>query len=258
MKQLSKSDSQFGLLDPEKVYFVEKFGYLVKKINGGYGGLVQEALFDRINNAVNDFKTDLPNIVHNLEINRLKIISNRKKVYVSGQISKKDNFKSKLTISTRAVEATRIISEKISVAEKESVHSKTSVSEIKIVSRENKRPLSNTQTTDSNKPILKSSVIKKEIEITDLLVAKQSSIAKKKTSSILRPSVAAIREEQQLEQLKAMQKKKKSLKTESVMSKHSPAKPRPKPVQMLTEWERRWHKYDSDIVDFEFDGYINK
>ena len=258
MKQLSKNDNQFGFLDPEKVYFVEKFGYLVKKINGGYGDPVQKALFVRINNTINDFKTDLPNIVHNLEINRLKIISSQKKVYVSDQISKKDDFKSKSTISTRAAEATRIISKKISVAEKESVHSKTSVSEIKIVSRENKRPLSNTQTTDSNKPILKSSVISNKKAIADLHMAKQSSNFKNKTSSILRPSVAAIREEQRLEQLKAMQKKKESFKTESVMSKHSPAKSRPKPVQMLTEWERRWHKYDSDIVDFEFNGYINK
>ncbi len=44
MKQLSKNDNQFGFLDPEKVYFVEKFGYLVKKINGGYGDLVQKSI----------------------------------------------------------------------------------------------------------------------------------------------------------------------------------------------------------------------
>lgn len=254
MKQLSKNDNQFGFLDPEKVYFVEKFGYLVKKINGGYGDPVQKALFIRINNAINDFKTDLPNIVHNLEINRLKIISSQKKVYVSDQISKKDDFKSKSIITNRAAEATRIISKKISVAEKESVHSKTSVSEIKIVSRGNKRPLSNTQTTDSNKPILKSSVISNKKAIADLHMEKQSSNFKNKTSSILRPSVAAIREEQRLEQLKAMQQKKESFKKESV-SKQSMTK---RPALVLTEWERRWHKYDSDIVDFEFNGYINK
>ena len=117
MKQLNKSDNQHVFLDPEKVYFVEKFGYLVKKINGGYGGPVQEALFARINNAVNNFKTDLPNIVHNLEINRLKRISSQKKKIVPGQISEKNKLKSKSTISVRAAEATKIITKKISTVE---------------------------------------------------------------------------------------------------------------------------------------------
>ncbi|NHZ85415.1 MAG: hypothetical protein GWP19_05990 [Planctomycetia bacterium] len=255
MKQLSKNNNQFGSLDPEKVYFVEKFGYLVKKINGGYGDPVQKALFVRINNTINDFKTDLPNIVHNLEITRLKIISSQKKVYISDQISKKDDFKSKSTISARAAEATRIISKKISVAEKESIHNKTSVSEIKTADRDYKRPLSITQTPNSSKPFLKSSIIKNKKAIADLLVVQQSSNLKNKTSSILRPSVAAIREEQRLKQIKTMQQKKESSNRRSMVSKQSITKPS---IMMLTEWERRWHKYDSDIVDFEFNGYINK
>ena len=73
MRQFDNSANQFGSLDPEKIYFVEKFGYLMKKINGGYSRPVQDALYDWIKSAVNDFKTDLPDIVHNLEINRLKI-----------------------------------------------------------------------------------------------------------------------------------------------------------------------------------------
>ncbi len=225
MKQLSKSDNQFDLLDPEKIYFVEKFGYLVKKINGGYGGHVQEALFARINNTVNDFKTDLPNIVLGLEINRQKIISSQKTINKAGQISEKYKSKSKLTVSARAAEATRIISNKINVAEKESVTQKSSVN-------------------------------KKEIEILNLLAAKHSSDLKKKTSSILRPSVAAIREEQRLEQIKSLQQKKETFNTVSIR-KQSITKSKSKPMQELTEWERRWHKYDSDLVDLEFNGYLN-
>jgi hypothetical protein len=74
---------------------------------------------------------------------------------------------------------------------------------------------------------------------------------KNKTSAILRPSVAAIRAEQHLEQLKAMQEKRELLKLKSIR------KPKPKPLQALTEWERRWHKYDSDLVDLEYNGYLN-
>ncbi len=254
MKQISKSEDQFDFLDPEKVYFVEKFGYLVKKINGGYGGPVQEALFDRINKTVNNFKNNLPNFVHNLEINRQKIISSQKKINITGQISEKYKLKSKLPVSARAAEATRIISEKISTVEKEGRAHKSDVARMKPILRGNKRPLSDTQVSNISKPILKSSVIKKEIEVTNLLAAKQASILKNKTSSILQPSVAAIREEQHLEQLKAMQEKKESLKSRP---KSKQAATKPKPVQELTEWERRWHKYDSDLVDLEFNGYLN-
>lgn len=249
MKQLSKNDDQFDFLDPEKVYFVEKFGYLVKKINGGYGDPVQKALFVRINDTINNFQIDLPNIVHNLEINRLQTISSKKKVQASSQISKNDNFRS--TISTRAVEATRIISKRISVVEKESMHNKTSISQ---ASRDSKRPLANIPATSSNRPIPKSSVIKKERVVTDSLLANQSSITKKKTSSILRPSVATIREEQRLAQIKAMQQKREAS-ILAVSRKQSMTKPR---VLVLTEWERRWHKYDSDMVDLEFNGYVNR
>ncbi len=251
MKQLSKSDSQFGFLDPEKVYFVEKFGYLVKKINGGYGGPVQEALVDRIIGIVNDFKTDLPNIVHNLEVNRLKIISRQNRENVTGQMS--DKPKSNPTVVARAAEATRIISKKIIAIEEESVARKfSSVSKVKPVVRENRQTFSNVQTSASSKPIVKSSVPKKEMDITNLLAAKQSRTFENKRSSILRPSVAAIREEQRLEQIKAMQQKKESFKTGSEIREQSTTKPKE-----LTEWERRWHKYDSDIVDHKFNGYVN-
>ena len=250
MKQFNKSDSQFGFLDPEKVYFVEKFGYLVKKINGGYGGPVQEALVDRIIGIVNDFKTDLPNIVHNLEVNRLKINSRQKRENVTGQTS--DKQKSNPTVVARAAEATRLISKKINTIEKESVARKFSVPKVKPTVKENRQTIANVQTRASNKPILKSSVPKKEMDITNLLAAKQSRTFENKRSSILRPSVAAIREEQRLEQIKAMQQKKESFKTGSEIRKQSTTKPKE-----LTEWERRWHKYDSDVVDHKFNGYVN-
>lgn len=223
MKQLRKNDNRFGALDPEKVYFVEKFGYLVKKINGGYGGPVQEALFDRINNAVSEFKADLPNIVHDLEINRLKFISNKKKPDVIGQISKKDQFRSKPIVSARADKATTAIRKRISVVEDQAILRKI--------------PTSGIKPADSYKPVFRPSVV-----------------IEKRTSSILRPSAAAIREEQRLEQIKAMQQKRELLKRKSV-TKEPIDMPKPKPAQELTEWERRWHKYDSDISDHN--GYLN-
>ncbi len=184
MKQLSKSDSQFDFLDPEKVYFVEKFGYLVKKIDGGYGGPVQEALVDRIISIVNDFKTDLPNIVHNLEVNRLKIISRQKRENKTGQISGKS--KSNPTVVARAAEATRIISKKIIAIEEESVARKIPVSNVKPIVRENRQTVSSVQTSASSKPIIKSSVTKREVNITNLLAAEQSRTFENRRSSILK------------------------------------------------------------------------
>ncbi|MEE8341504.1 MAG: hypothetical protein V3R52_05350 [Candidatus Neomarinimicrobiota bacterium] len=221
MKQLSKKDNQFSSLDPEKVYFVEKFGYLVKKINGGYGGPIQDALFDRINKAVNKFTSDLPNIVKKLETERQKLISNQ--VKLNSKAATNETYKSKSKISARAAEATRKISEKINLVEN--------------VSKDQS-----------------SSVEKKEIEIINLLVAKHSGKIAEKTSSILRPSVAEIREVQRLEYNKAMQKKKESLDTSF---KRKQIKPKPKPAQELTEWERRWHKYDNDMIDGDLNGYAN-
>ena len=236
MKQLNKSDNQFGSLDPEKVYFVEKFGYLVKKINGGYGGPVQNALFDRINGAVNQFKTDLPNIVHNLEIKRLKSISNRS----VKQIDAKDFVPiSNKSASSKTEEITKKISDRISEIEK-TIAAKTQT---------------DTQgRLDNSKE--KQIVIEKEIDIIieNPILSKQSGSVGKSNSSILKPSIAAIREEQRLETIKAQQKKIESSKNRPV-TKQFVAKSKSIPVKKITEWERRWHKYDGDAIGKDFNGY---
>lgn len=253
MRTLNKSDNQIGVLDPEKIYFVEKFGYLIKKINGGYGGPVQEALFNRINNAVQSFKSDLPDIVHDLEINRLKSISIQNKDMFELRDIKSDN---RPKISSKSEEITKRISEKItniqkSVSEKE-------IAEAKIKS--DRLHQMQTQASELSKPLHKESVIREEIEIdVDIpnknSLSRQSSQSEKVSSSILQPSIALIREEQRLEQIKAMQRKGKSAIRET-MSKKSANKSRDISVPPeLTEWERKWHKYDSDIIGEEFNGY---
>ncbi len=236
MKQLNKSDNQYSSLDSEKIYFVEKFGYLIKKINGGYGGPVQNALFERINGAVNEFKIDLPNIVHDLEIRRLKEISNRN--LKQAKASKlKPVSKSKVSSKTDVI--TKKISDKIHEIEK-TIAEKAKADRLKA--------------TVESQP--KQTVIEKEIDIfvDDKVLSKQSSNIKKKTSSILKPSIATIREEKRLESVKSKQYIKESLNTISV-SKKPTVKSKPLPVQELTEWERKWHKYDGDIIGEDFNGY---
>ena len=236
MKELNRSDNQFGSLDPEKIYFVEKFGYLIKKINGGYGSPIQNALFDRINGTVGEFKTDLPNIVHDLEIKRLKEISNRntKRVNTGSRksVTKTENYRKTDVI-------TKKISEKIHEIEKTIAEkAKADIQKISV------------------KPKVKQNVIEKEIDIfvDDLDKSKQTGTIPKKTISILRPSVATIREEKRLKDIKAKPFQKEEINAISVNRKPN-VKPQPKPVQELTEWERKWHKYDGDIIGEDFNGY---
>ena len=108
MIQLNKSDNQFGSLDPEKIYFVEKFGYLIRKLNEGYGDPIQKALFDRINRTVSDFKAEIPFIIHNLEMTRLISISNRNKEKMDTDARQPD-YKS--VVSSKSPEITKKISE---------------------------------------------------------------------------------------------------------------------------------------------------
>ncbi len=248
MRTLNKSDNQIGMLDPEKIYFVEKFGYLIKKINGGYGGPVQEALFDRINNAVKTFKTDLPNIVHDLEINRLKSIADQNKAKIDVQ-DRKTETRSK--VSTKSEEITKTISEKITNIQKSASEKVMADAKLKSDRLQQMRA----QSSEVNKPLQKDQHIGEVIEIeidvpNPKLVSKQQSRSDQAASSILKPSIAIIREEQRLEQLKVLHQKRESV------SKKPVEKPRPISVPPeLTEWERKWHKYDSDIIGEEFNGY---
>ena len=269
MKQLNNRDNQFGSLDPEKIYFVEKFGYLMKKINGGYGRPVQDALYTRINNAVNEFKTDLPNIVHNLEINRLKSISERRNNRVKTNDRK---IIAKSEESIKSVEAPKTIDEKIKTIQKDisdKIKAAPQIKSEKILER-------STETNVLEKPSIKQTAIEEKIEtITDdVRNPKNSIIIKNKSSSILRPSIAIIKEQQRLKRIQAMEQQKtdskitkpvlkpavsnKSITTKAMsvptISKKPISKPKHTPTQELTEWERKWHKYDSDIISNEFKG----
>ena len=251
MKELNKSDNQYGSLDPEKIYFVEKFGYLIKKINGGYGGPVQNALFDRINGAVSEFKTDLPNIVHDLEINRLKYISDQstEKIKIYNRESK-----TKIDDSLKSEEKPIAINEKINSIQKniaDKIKAAPKIKSERLLERQ-------TQYGDSDKSV--------KIE--------------KRSTSLLKPSLAIIREQQRLKRIQAMEQKQesilvKNIKTSTIVKKPITTKPIPTkpitkhpiinqrqiakekkiPVQELTEWERKWHKYDGDIIGEDFKGY---
>jgi len=255
VKQLNKSDNRIGSLDPEKVYFVEKFGYLIKKINGGYSNPVQNVLFDRINNAITDFKTDLPRIVYDLEVDRLKSISNQKNKTADSRIRTNGLLKSDSSNSSRKVDTSKIISKKVNIAKKSVETRKMIVPEraktvTKIRSEEYSQILKNSN------DILKPSIIEREIDIPidETLITKPSSSVKKVSSSILRPSAATVREEQRLERIKALQDGGKFVKSKTIR-KPSITQSKPQPKQQLTEWERKWHKYDSKVLDDEFRGY---
>jgi len=255
VKQLSKSDNRIGSLDPEKVYFVEKFGYLIKKINSGYGEPVQSVLFDRINNAIADFKIDLPNIVYDLEVDRLKSISNQKNKHADRQIRENSILKSGSINSKRQVSTNEIIDKKIRIAEK-NVESRKLIVPERPHTLDIKHSKEYAQLLKNSNGILKPSIIEEEIEIPieKTLKSKQSSSLKKVSSSILKPSAATIREEQRLEQLQLSQKSSEFVRPNSV-SKPTIKKSKTQPKQQLTEWERKWQKFDSDIIDKEFNGY---
>ena len=255
MKQLNKSDNRIGSLDPEKVYFVEKFGYLIKKINGGYSNPVQNVLFDRINNAITDFKTDLPNIVYDLEVDRLKSISNQKNKNADSRIRTNGLLKSDSSNSSRIVDTSKIISKKLNIAKKSAVAKKMIVPERSKAATKN-QPEEYSPILKNSNGILKPSIIEKEIDIPidEILIPKQPSSAKKVSSSILRPSAATVREEQRLERIKALQDSNEFAKAKKV-NKPTLTKPKPQSDKKLTVWEKKWHKYYKDGIDDQLNGY---
>ena len=242
MIQLKKSDNQFGSLDPEKIYFVEKFGYLIRKLNEGYGDPIEKALFDRINRTVSDFKAEIPFIIHNLEMTRLISISNRNKEKMDTDARQPD-YKS--VVSSKSPEITKKISERI-----KSIQNTTS-DKIKIAAHVKSEKLQEKQTQHIpvGKSPIKRTVIEKEIDIPidDTPVLEQSN-NDKKDLPILKPTIAAIREKKRSELLKLMGQRKKVFNTESVR-KQQVTEQKPQPVQELKEWERKWHKYVAGIID---------
>jgi hypothetical protein len=242
MIQLNKSDNQFGSLDPEKIYFVEKFGYLIRKLNEGYGDPIQEVLFNRINRTVSDFKAEIPFIIHNLEMTRLISISNRNKEKMDTDARQSD-YKS--VVSSKSPEITKKINERIKSIQK------TTSDKVKIAAhvKSEKSQEKQTQHIPVGKPPIKRTVIEKEtdIPIDDTPVLEQSNYDKK-DFPILKPTIAAIREKKRSELLKLMGQRKKVFNTESVR-KQQVTEQKPQPVQELKEWERKWHKYVAGIID---------
>ncbi|MCJ7802288.1 MAG: hypothetical protein MUP82_08030, partial [Candidatus Marinimicrobia bacterium] len=133
-----------------------------------------------------------------------------------------------------------------------------------------KLPERSTQTNVLEKPLIKQTAVEEKIEplTDDVRISKNSIIIENKSSSILRPSIATIKEQQRLKRIQAMEQQKtdsnitkpvqeptvsnKSITTKPIsvptISKKHLAKPKHIPPQELTEWERKWHKYDSDII----------
>jgi len=214
MRQIKKPSNQSVFLDPEKVYFVEKFGYLLKKIDSGFGGPIQEALYQRIFTAVDKFKTDLPVVVHDLEKKRLintgkcKIAKSPKKPVPVKKTTKPTQKKQPDVIKKKIV-ATKTKSE---VAVRKVIET-----EIEIELNAKEQP-----------------VIPKPVE---------PSMPTTSGSSILRPSAATIREENRQRQIQKVKQKPQIRKEE--MKKPAPLVTRPKtrPKKELTVWERAWHRY---------------
>jgi len=218
MKQILGEKNQSGLLDPEKAYFVEKFGYLVKNINSGYGGPIQEALIKRIYTAVDQFRTDLPDVVRDIEINRLKNIEERQKIVAEQKVKAESEVKEEKTIKPEVPKVEEKAEEVI--------------------------PDIKTEDVKKSKPEIVKETIETEIEVSTKVEAPIEKVEKpvvESTSSILRPSAAAIIEENRQRQLRKIQEEKLAKKENDI----SPLVMRPnvKPKKELTVWERAWHRY---------------
>jgi hypothetical protein len=218
MKQILGEKNQSGLLDPEKAYFVEKFGYLVKNINSGYGGPIQEALIKRIYFAVDQFRSDLPDVVRDIEIKRLKDIEEKQKLAAE----------QKVKIESEVVEEKTIEPEAPKVEEK----TEEIIPDIK------------TEDVNKSQPEVVKESIETEIEISTKDEAPIEEVEKpvvESKSTILRPSAAAIIEENRQRQLRKIQEEKLAKKENDI----APLVMRPnvKPKKELTVWERAWHRY---------------
>jgi len=217
MKQILGENNQSGFLDPEKAYFIEKFGYLVKNINSGYGGPIQEALIKRIYSAVDQFTADLPDVVRDIEINRLKNLEERRKIAAE----QKENIVAE--VEEKAIETSEVQKEE---------KAEEIIPEVKA------------EDTNNSQPNIVNESIETEIEVATKEETQEDIVEKPKDeskSTILRPSAAAIIEENRQRQLRKAQEEQLAKKENDI----APLVMRPdvKPKKELTVWERAWHRY---------------
>lgn len=219
MKQTTGNNSQSGSLDPEKIYFVEKFGYLLKNMDNGFAGPIQEALIERIFLAVDKFRADLPDFVKGLEQKRL--VNNAKAMTAK--------------IAEKIDKQQRIIEKKEETAKTDvqKVDSGIIETEIEINLEEPQKTKTQDQAGNKKPTILRPSTILQNV------MPKES--AKKKTP-ILRPSAAAIIEENKLRQAKKLQEQ-KVIKSQDKNDKPLVTRPNFRSKKELTVWERAWRKY---------------
>ena len=169
------------------------------------------------------FKADLPDVVRDIEINRLKNLDERRKV------AAEQKEKEAAIVEEHVLEATVEV-EKVD-------NSEEVVPKIK--------------TEELNKPqpeVVNDDIINENIE-TEIEVSTKEEIQDKivnkpiieSKSSILRPSAAAIIEENRQRQLRKAQEEKLAKKEKDM----APLVMRPnvKPKKELTVWERAWHRY---------------
>lgn len=217
MKQILGENNQSGFLDPEKAYFIEKFGYLVKNINSGYGGPIQEALIKRIYSAVDQFTADLPDVVRDIEINRLKNLEEKRKIAAEQK-------------EKEVLEVEEQVPDSIKVETEEKIE--------EIIPEVKTEELNNTQPEVVNENIETEIEVSTKEEIHEVKVEKPIVESK---STILRPSAAAIIEENRQRQLRKAQEERLAKKENDI----APLVMRPsvKPKKELTVWERAWHRY---------------
>lgn len=222
MKQIIGENNRSSYLDPEKAYFIDKFGYLVKNINSGYGGPIQDALIKRIYSAVDQFRADLPDVVRDIEINRLKNLEEKRKILAEQKTAVKSVELEEKNVEPIVTKETEEAVEKVDEIVQEVKQEEVTVSQ----------------------PEIEKELIETEIEIStkkELLKAAVEKPIIESKSSILRPSAAAIIEENRQRQLRKVQEEKLAENENNI----APLVMRPnvKPKKELTVWERAWHRY---------------
>jgi hypothetical protein len=217
MNQIIGDNNQTSELDPETAYFIEKFGHIMKNMNRGFSGHIQEALIQRIFFTVDQFRNDLPDFVKELEKQRL--INNAKKVLARNaqkevSVPKYEEFekKSPKTDFWHRKKNEIIITE---------IDLDLDESQLKII--ENLSRKDRTRHTDS-------------------LNEAESDIQIGEKSKLPRPSAAIALEEKRL-------KEQENISMDEEAKKPTKGKSDSKKEKDMTVWERAWHKYGGSPDD---------